>query len=468
MGGFCKEIIVTAPIVSWALQRWYFSQSWLDSWKTGKRELFFKFLALAPVVVLALMQGGRSGTAASGDSEAVTATEYLLAQGYLIPRYVLSILNPYWVCTDYGLYPPSTMAISCIGLISLTGIFIWSVGKVVSGKAIGLPIFCAAVFLAPSSSIIPIVTQIGGEHRVYLPSLAFFVLSCIGILRFFASTGKDVQAVPRPATWSLVFLFCLSVASITFMTNQSYSTLSAFWKRIVVRVPSNLRARQNLTVVSLRRDEGEEAFRWLENLMSDSRQGTAARLEGAELAEQAKQVARAREYLQPIFNAQPNHVKASIIEARLLVLEEDPSTAVRLCERVLQESPRSAGAWNALALALRMLSRSNMNSEKSIEAKAIEQRTEEALQQALDILPWSANDRFMLAGLYLDQARDAEAERELRECLLYDPMRPEVWYWLAFLDMQKGNIELARSEVAMSLSLRRTPDAEDLARRILP
>lgn len=466
LGGFCKEIIVTAPIVSLVLQRWYFSRSWLESWTLEKRELGFKFLALAPVVTLALVHGGRSGTAASSSGEAVTTLEYLLAQGYVIPRYLLSMVNPYWVCTDYGLFPPSTTAISCIGITFIASLFIWSAINVISRKALGLPIFCAAMFLAPSSSIIPIVTQIGGEHRVYLPSMAVFILLCVLIARLLSQTGKSSGSRLNTASLWLVVVTCVVLALSTFVTNRSFGSLATFWERSVTRMPSNLRARQNLAALDLRRGEHESGFRWLESLMTDERQGTAARLEAAELAEQAKLVDRAREYLRPIFREQPRHTKASVIEARLLVLEGEPLRAVQLCEAILQASPNDAGGWNALALSLRSFSSSSIEGDATAEAVAIDKRTEEALQRALELLPWSANDRFMLAGLYLDQSRDREAERELRQCLLFDPMRAEAWYWLAFLHAQQGEKELARSELKTSLALQPTPDAEQLARML--
>ena len=466
LGGFCKEIIVTAPIVSLVLQRWYFSRSWLESWRLEKRELGFKFLALAPVVTLALVHGGRSGTAASSSGEAVTTLEYLLAQGYVIPRYLLSIVNPYWVCTDYGLYPPSTVAISCVGLTCLASLFVWSAANVVSSKSLGIPIFCAAMFLAPSSSIIPIVTQIGGEHRVYLPSMAAFILLIAVIARILSTTGdRSTSRLNALGPW-MVGIVCIGLAMCTFVTNRSFASLETFWQRSVAQMPKNLRARQNLAAIELSRGEFDQGFRWLESLMSDKRRGSSARLEAAELAEQAKQVSKAREYLRPIFQEWPQHSKASVIEARLLVLDGEPVKAVQICEQILENSPNEAAAWNALALALRSLSRINLERDPAADHVAIEQRTEEALQRALELLPWSANDRFMLAGLYLDQARDREAKRELRQCLLYDPMRAEAWYWLAVLHAQQGDKELARSEIATSLALQRTPDAEQLARML--
>jgi protein O-mannosyl-transferase len=466
LGGFCKEIIVTAPIVSWVLQRWHFGRSWLESWSVGKRELGFRFLALAPVVVLAFVHGGRSGTAASSSGEAVTAVEYLIAQGYVVPRYLLSIMNPFWVCTDYGLYPPSSIVISFAGLAILASLLVWSVTNVVSCKSLGLPVLCAAIFLAPSSSIIPIVTQIGGEHRVYLSSLAVFVLLSAFLAKILSHAGKhSPRRLSKAALWSVTSL-SLGLAMCTFITNRSFASLEAFWERSVAQMPENLRARQNLAAIDLSRGELDQGFRRLESLVSDKRQGVAARLEAAELAEQAKQIARVREYLRPIFHERRQHAKASVIEARLLVLENEPVKAIHLCEQILEDSPNESSAWNALALALRSLSRISLEGDATADLAAIEQRTEEALQRALELLPWSANDRFMLAGLYLDQTRDQEAERELRQCLLYDPMRAEAWYWLAVLHAQQGDKELARSEIATSLALQHTPDAEQLAQML--
>ncbi len=463
LGGLCKETIVTAPLVSFLLQRWYFNDSWSTAWRYQRQEVALKIVALVPVITMAFIHGGRSGTAATGG---ISSLDYLLAQGYLIPRYWLSLIVPGWVCTDYGLFPPGDTSAMLLGCLVLASLLLTCFVLVLRNRAAGLAGLAAAIFLAPSSSLIPITTQIGGEHRVYLPSLAFFVWLVLSAnwlaARFWRLKHENLVYL----SVGLFTLIAVSLGVTTYSVNRFFSTLPMFWERVVVMAPYNLRARQNLAVLDLRQGNADKAFGWFTPLLANKRQCIAARLEAADICEQVKMLDKAREFLEPILKNDPSHIEGLIIEARLRLLEGRPSEAVQICQSILNRSYTNAAAWNVMGRSFRLLSQNN---ESTIDVKRLElldRQAETAILKSLELVPWSADSRFTLAGLYLDQGRDDEAERELRNCLLYQPTRAEAWYWLAAIHLQKGNRERAFQAVHQSLAIARSVEAEELARKI--
>lgn len=466
LGGFCKEIIVTAPVVSFLIQRWYGGYGWTHHWNAARREIAVQYLALAPMILLAILHGGRSGTAAVGDADSVTSLEYFVAQGYVLCCYLLSMVIPYWVCVDYGIYPTASWQISTVCMVSLLAFFVWSIYDVASKRAGGLAILCAAIFLSPSSSILPITTQVGGEHRAYLPCLALCVLGTLGVHTLLMRL--DILRLRYGLLVSMLSAVVLMIASVaaTRLVNESYKSQSSFWERIVKRAPGNLRARQNMAVLQLREGKVEEAFQWFEPLLRDKRQSIATYLEAADLAEQGNMVELARGYLQSIYQTRPTHPLASVIEARLAIQENQPQKAIAMCEQVLRENPDYSAALDVLGRGLRLLGQSLDAASDGERIRELDRRAEAAIVRALELAPWSGNTRFTLASLYLDQGRDDEAERELQRCLIYQPTLASAWYWLAVIHYESGKRGLAIDEVQQSLALRTTPEAEILAGRL--
>jgi tetratricopeptide (TPR) repeat protein len=88
------------------------------------------------------------------------------------------------------------------------------------------------VALAPTSSIIPIATEVGAERRMYLPLMALAVLAVIGV-------AKVVGAV-RWAS-ALVLVAVLSgLASLTFMRTAEYASPLTLARTVVERRPTAL------------------------------------------------------------------------------------------------------------------------------------------------------------------------------------------------------------------------------------
>src|SRR6185436_20092673 len=88
------------------------------------------------------------------------------------------------------------------------------------------------VTLAPASSIVPILTEVGAERRMYLPLAALVVLIVAGVTLLWDRAGRTLaerSARMTPQTGRLVFAVGLLAAgaylsTLTIMRNREYSS----------------------------------------------------------------------------------------------------------------------------------------------------------------------------------------------------------------------------------------------------
>ncbi len=92
------------------------------------------------------------------------------------------------------------------------------------------------LILAPSSSVLPIATEVAAEHRMYLPLAA--VATSVVALAFLR--------LPRPVAWVLIALIGISFGTITHARNRDYWSLEALMQDTVEKRPDNAKARVTL------------------------------------------------------------------------------------------------------------------------------------------------------------------------------------------------------------------------------
>jgi tetratricopeptide (TPR) repeat protein len=121
--------------------------------------------------------------------------------------------------------------------------------------------------LAPSSSVLPIVTEIAAEHRMYLPLgavIAVVVLGVYGAARRAAagSTGPGFHALGAAgvAIAAMAIVGCVHLAR---QRNLDYHSDERIWSVTVAARPQNSRALANLGVVLVEQGRAAEAEPYL-------------------------------------------------------------------------------------------------------------------------------------------------------------------------------------------------------------
>jgi tetratricopeptide (TPR) repeat protein len=106
--------------------------------------------------------------------------------------------------------------------------------------------------LAPSSSIVPVLTQAMAEHRFYLPLAAVVTVVVIGghalgerLLNWLGSLAK-----PAKTSWAIPGILVVSAAAtlgyLTWVRNADYRSGLAIWQDTVEKKPDSPRAHNSL------------------------------------------------------------------------------------------------------------------------------------------------------------------------------------------------------------------------------
>ncbi len=240
LGMASKETLATAPLVALAMDRIFFSSSWSALWR-ARRGLY---LALAATWIfqaaLVLSSAGRKGTV--GFALSIAWWEYALTQPYYLCRYLALSLWPGPLVFDYGSYvargageiAPYLLVVLALGALTLFAL--WR--RPVLGF-LGLWFFA---LLGPTSSVVPVVTQTGAEHRMYLPLAAVVALAVLGV---HALARRHPPLGPRLAA-ALLVLATLALGTRTVLRNRDYRDEITLWQGVVDRWPGNWRAFNNL------------------------------------------------------------------------------------------------------------------------------------------------------------------------------------------------------------------------------
>src|SRR6185436_20436814 len=102
---------------------------------------------------------------------------------------------------------------------------------------------------APSSSVIPLLTQTVAEHRMYLPLAAVTIAVGLAFMRMRAQRSVAVAI-------GVIALF----AVMTVLRNHDYRSVIAIWEDTVAKSPRSSRAHHNLGVALAQAGRSAEAI----------------------------------------------------------------------------------------------------------------------------------------------------------------------------------------------------------------
>ncbi|MFT3869713.1 MAG: tetratricopeptide repeat protein [Nibricoccus sp.] len=248
-----KEVMATAPIALIGFDAVFVAGSFQLTWRVRRCFYIAMFSTWTILVGCVLNSGLRGGTVGAGPD---TAWKYLLTQVEMIPRYFYLTIWPNELVFDYGKNLVSGIAEVWRGLMLLTILvptIIWTWAK---QPKLGWVACMPFVLLAPSSSIVPVVSQTAAEHRMYLALAPVVVLAFLLLF----------QILRARAFWAgLAIVGTLS--ALTVQRNGDYQTAESLWKDTVEKRPNNARAWLSLALTYLEGDHFIDAKAALEHAM---------------------------------------------------------------------------------------------------------------------------------------------------------------------------------------------------------
>lgn len=239
-GMACKESMVTAPVAVLLIDRVFISESLLAAFRRRWR-LYAGLTAtwLLLVAFIALAPPARSAGFTSIDR----SWTYLLNQVVMIVRYLRLMVWPTSLVVNYGWPVPLQLthvwpkALVVVGLLVAT---LWALWKRPLAGFVGAWVFLT---LAPTSSVMPIVTEVGAERRMYVPSMALIAGAVIAVVLL---ADRVAAQHGRPTRWAPVFLSTTFAALVlalllgTVRRNREYQSPLLLAQTSVDRWPSSV------------------------------------------------------------------------------------------------------------------------------------------------------------------------------------------------------------------------------------
>lgn len=232
-GAFSKEVMVITPLIVFLFLAAYFAEGFVDAWAKYKLELLAFSSCVLPAIGIMLT---KPRTLSVGTHLAGGPIDYLKSQCLVLPAYLRRLFWPDDLIFDYGFLLPVSWSEAAPGFAFLGIAFLVACWLMWSRPALGFPALFTFLILAPSSSLMPIVTEIGADRRVYLPVFAF-----LATVVFIASRWRGGWVALGLAVFLAVPLGLVSRAR-----GGDYATRLALWESVVEACPENPRAWYNV------------------------------------------------------------------------------------------------------------------------------------------------------------------------------------------------------------------------------
>ncbi len=408
LGMATKEVMVSAPLLALLYDRAFGAGTIREALRRRWRLYAALGATWGILVWLVAQSASRGGTAGFGTG--VPWWSYLLTQSGAILLYLRLAFWPAPLVFDYGTDVATTFWAVAGSFALVATLAAISLVAAVRRPAIGFVALAFFAFLAPSSSIVPVASEVMAEHRLYLP------LACVVVatLCLFQRWGIRAHAA--------LFLAVIPLAFATAHRNRDYHSDLALWRDTVQKVPSNPRALFNLGEIHDREGRRPEAIdcyrraiRLRINLPSAHTNLSRAFLEEGQVE---AATAHALEALR--FNPQLAEAHGNLANARAAA--GDVRGALGPAEEAVRLKPESVDLRNNLGAVLSRLSRL---------AEA-----ETQYRASLRLEPTRAQTHFYLGNTLARSQRWEEAARAYEEALKLKP------------DFQPARDNLARVKAA--------------------
>ncbi len=425
-----KEVMATAPLIVLLYDRTFIAGSFGAAWRQRRRF----YVALAGTWLLQAWLVWRSSGArgaSAGLGLGVSPWTYLLQQCEAIVLYLKLSVWPHPLVLDYGTAVVHSLAEvwwQAIVVLALLGATVWALIRKPRIGFLGAWFF---LILAPSSSVIPLVTQTMAEHRMYLPLAAVIAFLVFGLH----------SRLRRPSP-TFTFTFALALAfPLGFMTvarNRDYRDAVTIWTDTVTKYPESARAHNNLAVELLRLGHPTEADRHFARATAIQPDYVTAHYDwGAALLDRGR-VREAIAELQTAVQLAPEHADAQVNLGNALVRAQRAAEAIPHYEAALRIKP-AADALYDLGFALVGIWRAAEAAEK--------------FRAALQMDPNLPEAHYQLARLADAAGQFADAERHYTATLQLAPNHTDAHVGLGLLLARSGRLDAAAGQFRTVLQL---------------
>jgi tetratricopeptide (TPR) repeat protein len=378
-----KEVMASAPLMVLLFDRTFYARSLREAWQKS-RPLYVGLFA--SWLLLLCLAGTGPHSASAGFHLGVSATDWWLTQSQVLWMYLKLAIWPWPLAIHYE--PPYLTSLAeawvyaapLAVVATITLLLLWR------RSAVGyLGTFVFAI-LAPTF-VVPIITEIAAERRMYLPLAALVTLVVVGaydLLRRAVAAKTALKVV----TVTAIFL-AVAGGIMSSRRLKTYSDELALWQDVLVHQPLDATAEYNAGTILLERQEPQQAaehFRRAIALRDDyppahhnlgaalstlgqSAEATREFERAVELepryalgrvklgitAMNAGRTAEAKAEFQAALRSQPNDAAAHVGLAGIYLKAGELEDAIRHARAAVAAAPNNAEAHNTLGAALAQL-----------------------------------------------------------------------------------------------------------------
>lgn len=417
LGVATKETIVVAPLLVLLHDRTWGAGSFHEAWR--RRRGYYLALASSwiPLGLLVAAGAGRGGTAGFGAG--ITPWSYALTQCEAIGLYLARTFWPAGFIFDYGTDTVGGLADvwpQALLVAALVGGTAWALVRRPAWGYFGAAFL---LLLAPSSSVVPVVSQTIAEHRMYL-ALAIPVLLVVLAL------GRGLGRRSVPVLVALVVL----LAWLTVRRNAVYGSEIILWGDTVAKRPANARAYHNLGLAEFGRGNIVEAERLVRAAIALIPASPEPHYSLGLILTRQGRIEDAIASYEAALRLDPRHAAAHNNLANVLLTAGRRDEAGRHYAEAVRVQPEFAGVRNSYGNWL-------------IDAGRLAEGLAEC-QAAIRLQPAMAEAHFNAGNASIALRRHADAENYYREALRLKPDYAEA-------DNNLGNVLLEQDRVAEAL-----------------
>lgn len=256
-----KEVMVVTPLLVWVYDAIFLSTTWHAPLR--KRRGLYLGLASTWLILAGLLATHPRTMTAGFTAHGITPWHYALTQSTVIWHYVRLAAWPAPLIVDYSDWP-IVRDLASVGLpvTALAGLIAATAWALRRRPALGFLGAWWFMILAPTSSLLPIATEVAAERRMYLPLAALVTLVVIGGWRFLRACIHHAGA--RRAVAAIVIAGSVAIlGACTVRRNHVYRNEEALLRQLIAVRPNNAHAYYNLGITlgeQGRFDESVAAF----------------------------------------------------------------------------------------------------------------------------------------------------------------------------------------------------------------
>lgn len=432
LGMTCKETMATAPLMVMLYDRVFVYDSVRDALRARWR--LYAALGATWLLLAALIWSGPRWESA-GFSTGISVWTYLLNQSAILVEYLERVVWPASLVLDYG--EPRALALPDVAWQAAVIVVLLVLTGVALAKRPAVGFLAAAFFLvlAPTSSFVPIATEVGAERRMYLSLAAAAVLAIVAMRALWRQFGRPAATMPMAITLAAV---CVALAAGTVRRNADYASELTLWRTTLERRPGP-RAHRNYATVLKRAGYRDEVIDHLRQSLDGHPEGRYGL--GYELYEQGRlqeAITELRRFVREVPSDRSVTAARALTADALLKLGRF-GEASQEYEVITKAQPTRAAAWSDLGIALAQSGRSD--------------RAVEALTRAVDLDPRNAAARRNLAAVLIDGGELAAAVAHAEAAARLEPSNAASRFLLGVALSGTGRLDESLAHLRASLEL---------------